>query len=124
MWANGYILNPDHCHNLQTLLSQYYEDILDMKGASGAVQIRKLKFRKSVEPPPPQLSPPPPPDNCSNDADAVANAEGVEAMPMAEPQPPYQLCRWGAGAASNQSVCSARVQESESPGPVLQTQKL
>jgi hypothetical protein len=53
----GHLIHPDHCRNrdLQTLLSQYYEDILDMKGASRAVQIRELKFQvcKSVEPPPP-----------------------------------------------------------------------
>jgi hypothetical protein len=45
----GRLIHPDHRRNLQTLLFQYYKDILDMKGASGAVQIRELKFRKSVE---------------------------------------------------------------------------
>jgi hypothetical protein len=35
----GRLIHPDHQHNLQTLLPQYYEDILDMKGTRGAVQI-------------------------------------------------------------------------------------
>jgi hypothetical protein len=48
----GSLIHTDHRSNLQTLLSQYNEDILDMKGTIGAVQIRELKFRKSVEPPP------------------------------------------------------------------------
>jgi histidinol phosphatase-like PHP family hydrolase len=29
----GLLIHPDHRRNLQTLLPQYYEDILDMKGA-------------------------------------------------------------------------------------------
>jgi hypothetical protein len=80
----GRLIHPDHRRNLQTLLSQYYKDILDLKGASGAVQIRELKFRKSVDPPPPPPSPPSPPDNRRDDADADADAEGVEELSMAE----------------------------------------
>jgi hypothetical protein len=81
----GRLIPPDHRRNLQALLSQYYEEILDMKGASGAVQIRELKFRKSVEPPLP--SPLPLPDISRYDNDAYADAEGVRAMPMAGQSP-------------------------------------
>jgi hypothetical protein len=91
----GRIIHPDYRRDLQTLLSQYYEDILDMKGASGTAKIRELKFRKSIEPPPPPPSspPPPPPDNSRDDADAGSDVDGRA------PFPPPPLRRRGAGAA-------------------------
>jgi hypothetical protein len=66
------------------------------------VQIRELKFRKSVEPPPPPPLPPPPPDNRRDNADA--DAEGVEAMPTDgrafHPLPAVQMGRGCCGAAN------------------------
>jgi hypothetical protein len=56
------------------------------------LQIRELKFRKSVEPPPQPPSPQPPPDNSSDNANVDVDAEGVQATQMAE-RPPSPLCR-------------------------------
>ena len=46
-------IHPDHRRDLQTLLSQYHEELLSLKEASGVAKTRELKFRKSIEPPPP-----------------------------------------------------------------------
>jgi hypothetical protein len=44
----GRLIHFDHRCDLKILVSQYYEEILDMKEASGAVKIRELNFHKSL----------------------------------------------------------------------------
>ena len=51
--ASDGILHPDYCRALQVLLSQYCEEVLGCKGASGVATPRELKFRRSIEPLPP-----------------------------------------------------------------------
>ena len=40
-----YILNPDYCRDLQVLLSQYYKEVLDLKGS---VEFRRQGNSKFV----------------------------------------------------------------------------
>ena len=41
--------HPDYRKELHTLLSEYYEDVLDMKGASGVVATRPLALHRTPQ---------------------------------------------------------------------------
>jgi hypothetical protein len=102
----GSLIHPDHSSNLQTpahgLSTTRTSWTLHMQGASGVVQIRELKFCKSVEPPPQQPLPPPPPDNHSNLAKMQTPTPKASRQCLWQSLPP-QLCRWDVGAAGQRT---------------------
>jgi hypothetical protein len=82
--STGGILNSAYRHDLQKVLTEYYEEVLNMKGAGGAAKPRELKFRRSVDPAPPlaegDRDPTPPPD-AEADPPPAAGADPPPAAP-------------------------------------------
>ena len=93
-------IHPDHRRDLQTLLSQYYEEILTIKGASGVAKTRELKFRKSID----RLEPPPPPP--PDVGDGAGSGAGRD--PTRDPTPPPGASA-DAAAAAAASAASPKV---------------
>jgi hypothetical protein len=78
--STGGILDPEYRNDLQKVLTEYYEEVLNFKGASGVSQPRALKFRRSVDP-----APPPAPDG---DRDPTPPpAAGADPPPDPPPAP-------------------------------------
>lgn len=86
-------IHPAYRQELQKVLSEYYEDVLSVKGASGTSKPRELKFRRSVDPAPAPAGsrdPTPPPGMGADPVPARADALPARADPLparADPPP-------------------------------------
>jgi len=91
--STGWILDPEYRHDLHKVLTEYYEEVLNMKGAGGDAKPRELKFRRSVYPaPPPALAegdrdPTPPPDAEADPPPAAGEDPPPAAPARAAPSP-------------------------------------
>ena len=80
--------HPDYRKELHTLLSKHYEDVLDMKGASGVVATRPLALRRTPQKKPADPGPadPAPADTACADP-APADPAPADPAQAADPAP-------------------------------------
>ncbi len=83
------IMDPAYRNDLQKVLAEYYEELMDLPGASGVSKPRALKYRRSVDPVPPPPLPLPPAleEELAPGAEAPVPAPGAAAGADPPPAP-------------------------------------